>query len=169
MKKLSICPLGKVWVYCLKSLKKPSIYPLGKTPSAPSGRSLIALDPNSEITQWPSRFLELKDADIRGPGRDEDNEPSEGRTVSSWIWLVPKPSLPLETPRPDTNTNTDIPSDDLSTGAASGEEVAVSIRAHWARCQARAERYEEEVELTVEEMRRTLEFFKWKSHWWLTL
>ena len=36
MKELSICPLGKVWVYCLKSLKKPSIYPLGKTPSAPS-------------------------------------------------------------------------------------------------------------------------------------
>ena len=36
MKKLSICPLGKVWVNCLKSLKKPSIYPLGKTLSAPS-------------------------------------------------------------------------------------------------------------------------------------
>lgn len=52
---------------------------------------------------------------------------------------------------------------------ASGEEVAVSIRAHWARCQARAERHEEEVELTLEEMRRTIEFFKWKSRWWLEL
>jgi len=38
LKKLSICPLGKVWVNYLKSLKKPSIYPLGKTPSAPSVR-----------------------------------------------------------------------------------------------------------------------------------
>jgi len=36
LNELSICPPGKVWVYCLKSLKKPSIYPLGKTPSAPS-------------------------------------------------------------------------------------------------------------------------------------
>jgi len=35
LKELSICPLGKVWVSCLKSLKKPSIYPLGKTPLPP--------------------------------------------------------------------------------------------------------------------------------------
>lgn len=128
-------------------------------------RALIALDPNSEVTQWSSRFLELKDTDIRGPGRDVD-EPSDGRTVSSWIWLVNPSAL-----HPSTDPNTDDDPDDphLSTRAASGEEVAVSIRAHWARCQARAERYEEEVELTVEEMRRTLEFFKWKSRWWLTL
>jgi len=32
-----------VWVNCLKSLKKPSIYPLGKTPSAPS---VLVLDRN---------------------------------------------------------------------------------------------------------------------------
>jgi len=36
LNELSIRPLGKVWVNCLKSLKNPSIYPLGKTPSAPS-------------------------------------------------------------------------------------------------------------------------------------
>ena len=29
--------MGKLRVYCLKTLKKPSIYPLGNTPSAPSG------------------------------------------------------------------------------------------------------------------------------------
>jgi len=45
LKKLSICPLGKVWVNCLKSLKKPSIYPLGKTPSAPSVRDPQVLVP----------------------------------------------------------------------------------------------------------------------------
>ena len=118
-------------------------------------RALLALDPTGRITHWTPRFLELKDADIRGPGREED-EPSEGQTVSSWIWLVPKPSSASDM-------------SGLSTSAASGEEVAASIRAHWARCQARAERYEEEVELTIEEMRRTLEFFKWKSQWWLAL
>ena len=123
-------------------------------------RALIALDPKGKITKWTPRFLELKDADIRGPGRDKD-EPSEGQTLSSWIWLVPKSD------RSHVGTNPD--ESNLSIRAASGEEVAVSIRAHWARCQARAERYEEEVELTIEEMRRTLEFFKWKSQWWLGL
>lgn len=123
-------------------------------------RALVALDPNGAINQWTTRFLELKDADIRGPGRDDD-EPSEGRTVSSWIWLVPNAS------HGGTGANSDGPN--LSQRAASGEELAVSIRAHWARCQARAERYEEEVELTVEEMRRTLDFFAHKSRWWLEL
>ena len=41
LNELSICPLGKVWVNCLKSLKKPSIYPLGKTPSAPSDKEEV--------------------------------------------------------------------------------------------------------------------------------
>lgn len=130
--------------------------------------ALIALDPNDEIAQWTSRFLELKDSDIRGPGKSED-DPSEGQTVSSWIWLIAKPSKPLNTsghPNPSANNPE---GSDLSIRAAGGEEVAVSIRAHWARCQARAERYEEEVQLTVEEMRRTLEFFKWKSRSWLAL
>ena len=40
---------------------------------------------------------------------------------------------------------------------------------HWARAQARAERYEEEVKLTVEEMGRTLQYFKWKSSWWQSI
>ena len=31
--------MGKLRVYCLKTLKKPSIYPLGNTPSAPSDTS----------------------------------------------------------------------------------------------------------------------------------
>ena len=134
-------------------------------------RALIALDPNGEIKGWTSRFLELKDADISGPGKDpDDNNPSYGRTVSSWIWLVPKSPHSLDGSDPD-NSNAAANSDesDLSQRAASGEEIAISIRAHWARCQARAERYEEEVSLTLEEMRRTLEFFKWKSRWWLEL
>ena len=135
--------------------------------------ALLALDPEGGITQWASRFLELKDADIRGPGR-EDDEPSEGRIIPSWIWSVHKAPQALENSSTDGDTNHDTHTShpdtpDLSQRAANGDEVAISIRAHWARCQARAERYEEEVELTVEEMRRTLQFFKWKSQWWLKL
>ena len=134
-------------------------------------RALIALDPNGEINGWTSRFLELKDADISGPGKDaDDSKVSDGRTISSWIWLVPKPPHPLNGSHPDdSSTATNSAESDLSQRAASGEEITISIRAHWARCQARAERYEEEVSLTLEEMRRTLEFFKWKSRWWLEL
>jgi len=36
LKKPTICPLGILWVYCLKTLKKLSICLLGMTPSAPS-------------------------------------------------------------------------------------------------------------------------------------
>lgn len=132
-------------------------------------RSLTELDPDGKIIKWTSRFLELKDVDIRGPGREAD-EPSEGRVVPSWIWLIHKasPSSEKSGADGDPNPNPSHPeTSDLSQRAATGEEVAVSIRAHWARCQARAERYEEEVQLTVEEMRRTLQFFKWKSARWL--
>ena len=44
-----------------------------------------------------------------------------------------------------------------------------SHRAHWARAQARAERYEEEVMLTVEEMGRNLKYFEWKKSWWQSI
>jgi len=43
------------------------------------------------------------------------------------------------------------------------------MRVHWAKCQARADRYEEEVALTVEEMGRTLRYFEWKKSMWLSL
>ena len=33
--------MGILRVYCLKTLKKPSIYPLGKTPSAPSVSTIV--------------------------------------------------------------------------------------------------------------------------------
>ena len=133
-------------------------------------RALIALDPTGGITKWTSRLFELKNDDICGPGREE-HETSEGLTLPSWIWRVPRSSMPSNAPSDDgaDPTPNDSEYTNLSERAASGEEIALSIRAHWARCQARAERYEEEVDLTVEEMRRTLEFFKWKSNWWLSL
>jgi hypothetical protein len=36
----------------------------------------------------------------------------------------------------------------------------------WAQAKARAERWDEEVSLTVEEMRRVLCFLKWREQWW---
>ena len=63
-------------------------------------RALSALDPEGKkVIGWKCYFLELKDADIRGPDR-EVHETSEGQFQQSWIWTVspPRPSVPTPTP-----------------------------------------------------------------------
>jgi hypothetical protein len=40
------------------------------------------------------------------------------------------------------------------------------LRTEWAKSFARAARWEEEVSLLVEEMRRVLWFVRWKREWW---
>jgi len=138
-----------------------------------SRQAMLALDPSQQFSPtWMHRFRELGDNDVRGPGCDSDDK-SEGMFQPSWIWLVPRqpggvpsngppPSGPA-TPGPDGSG-----SDPVST-AAEDLEVVDSMRVHWAKCQARADRYEEEVALTVEEMGHTLRYFKWKKSQWLSL
>lgn len=43
----------------------------------------------------------------------------------------------------------------------------LALRVEWAKAKARADRWEEEVVLLDEEMRRSLEFCKWKASWWV--
>lgn len=127
--------------------------------------AMLALDPCEKVSPgWPKRFQVLEDADVRGPGRSP--EESEGKYQPSWIWLVamqtnhgtdPSPDEPGPSTATDPSTHLDNP------------EVADAMRVHWAKCQARADRYEEEVQLTVEEMGRTLQYFKWKQAQWLSL
>lgn len=129
-------------------------------------RALLALDPSEKLSHgWAQRFRVLEDADVRGPGRDLLKE-SDGTFQPSWIWLVPMQTsyAPGDEPppkNPSTATGTNSSLDD--------PEVADAMRVHWAKCQARADRYEEEVTLTVEEMGRTLRYFEWKRSWWLSL
>lgn len=141
--------------------------------------AMLALDPGEKLCPgWKRRFQKLNDSDIRGPGRATGD--SEGQFVPSWIWLVPRltPPTPATASSKDlaTTTHTSPLPDDEATTTAAAEQVAAndaelanSMRVHWAKCQARAERYEEEVALTVEEMGRTLSYFEWKRSWWLTL
>ena len=61
------------------------------------------------------------------------------------------------------------PSIILATNSTNSNVISQDFeRSRWAKCQARVEQYEEEVELTVEEMGRTLRYFKWKQDWWLS-
>ena len=144
--------------------------------------AMLALDPDQRLSPgWMNRFRELDGKDIRGPGREE-NDTSEGQFKPLWIWLVPHLSHPSAVSHPPASSHPPAvshppaasPSNATTppvneSAAASNPEVADSMRAHWAKCQARAERYEEEVSLTVEEMGRILSYFEWKWSWWLSL
>jgi hypothetical protein len=106
--------------------------------------TLLAADPGGS---WVDRLQDLKDADVRGPGKD-DFTSSNGRFEQSWIWLVPHARSEAE--------------------ADSSEEVAdEGMRVEWAKSLARKNRWEEEVLITEEEMRRVVCYYEWKESWWL--
>jgi len=64
----------------------------------------------------------------------------ETRRELSWIWQVPR-----------------------STDEQDDDDI---LHAEWAKSRARAQRMSEEVLRLKEEMRRVLEFLKWKARWW---
>jgi hypothetical protein len=45
-------------------------------------------------------------------------------------------------------------------------ELFLALRIEYAKAHARARRYVEEEELVLEEMRRTLQYLRWKAGWW---
>lgn len=105
--------------------------------------ALSNLDPNGT---WCSRFRVLRTKDISGPGKDDDGT-SNGRFEPSWIWLVPR----VES-APDM-------------GESEGH-LDDSMGPEWAKSQARMKRWEEEVDIIEEEMRRVIAYHEWKAGWW---
>lgn len=106
--------------------------------------ALLALDPTGS---WSISLKELKNGDIRGPGKD-DNDPhtSNSRYEPSWIWLVTRVAE--------------------SSSADHIEDFNNSMRVEWAKSRARMLRWKEEELLVQEEMRRVLEHLSWKAEWW---
>lgn len=124
------------------------------------------LDPNEEKLPWKAWFLVLRKEDVRGPGREDETE-SQGRYQPSWIWLVPPSPIPpfiLGVDPSDTPSST--PTLPLPETPMSADEVQDCMRVEWTKQMARARRYEEEVILLVDEMRRTLTFLLKKAEWW---
>ncbi|KAI0245298.1 hypothetical protein BJV78DRAFT_1277455 [Lactifluus subvellereus] len=96
---------------------------------------------------WQFKKLnDLKDNDIRGPGKD-DNGSGNSHFEPSWIWLVPR-----------VHSGPDM--------ADSKQVLDDSLQVEWAKVQARKQRWEEEVLLIQEEMRRVVMFHEWKARWW---
>lgn len=106
--------------------------------------ALLHLDPNESFSRWKKDLKELRREDIRGPSR-ESNETSESRQQASWIW---------QTASLKNSTGVNDP------------DLQAIMRVEWCKATARAERFREEVELVVEEMRRTLMFFEWTADNW---
>ncbi|KAI6151215.1 hypothetical protein BKA82DRAFT_3975358 [Pisolithus tinctorius] len=65
----------------------------------------------------------------------------EGYRTTSWIWAC-------------------------GTVASGDEGMIEALRIEWAKARARAARWSEEVELLLEEMRRTEKFLEYKAQWW---
>jgi hypothetical protein len=121
-------------------------------------KALIRLDPTGD---WQETYLELKDSDNRGPGKDiEERGVGDGSYFRSWIWL----------PNPRAPASSDIAAGEegaLDEEGVLQEDVNEAIRVEWTTSYARLERWNEEVELLQEEMRRTVMFLEWKSQSWV--
>ncbi|TDL14200.1 hypothetical protein BD410DRAFT_691972, partial [Rickenella mellea] len=107
--------------------------------------AILALATESDVDVL-KRFEVLNDADIRGLGREDAD--LEGRRVMSWIWRVA------------------VGNRDGEGGGADDDDVNEDMRIEWTKTRARAQRWDEEVTLVFEEMRRTLAFFEWRARFW---
>ncbi|PPQ80537.1 hypothetical protein CVT24_002657 [Panaeolus cyanescens] len=108
--------------------------------------ALLVLDGNGA---WRKTFHELRDEDIRGPGKDVDD--SHGKHLVSWIWLTRRSKT--------SGTQEDA-------AGSSVDLLDEGLRVEWAQSRARSHRWEEEVQLLLEEMRRVVDYLTWKSAWW---
>jgi hypothetical protein len=109
--------------------------------------ALLSLDPSGG--NWKERLRELdKKKDIRGPGRDPDDQTSKGRYEISWIWTVTRP----------VNNSPDESED--------SEALNTSLRPEWTKAKARRDRWDEEWQLVQEEMRRVVAYLEWRALWW---
>lgn len=102
--------------------------------------ALLRLDPGGD---WTKLYPALTDDDNRGPMKEQaEVSSSDGKYMPSWIWRS-------------------------NSTAISREEVNEDMRVEWAQCMARADRWEEEVILLQEEIRRVVHFLQWRSSDWL--
>jgi len=112
--------------------------------------ALLQLEPSAG---WQDLYPALEDCDNRGPGKEpEEVSTSDGRYTPSWIWL----------------SNSNTAAGDPTQSTISPDEVNEDMRVEWAQCIARADRWEEEVLLLQEEMRRVVRFLEWKSNDWIS-
>ncbi|KAA1479985.1 hypothetical protein DENSPDRAFT_789779, partial [Dentipellis sp. KUC8613] len=126
--------------------------------------ALDALDPDPQAN-WRTRLLPMQYKDMVDPSGDDEDKAEvkgkkgkrqaalgEGRREVPWIWCVPQ------------SLTGSIPNQDVM----SAEEIHESMRATYAKSRARVRRWNEEVLLLLEEMRRSVAFLQWKASLWFS-
>jgi hypothetical protein len=140
-------------------------------------KALLALDPTG---QWSEVYQALDLAkDVTGPGRDpQEDVVGEGKYVQSWIWngLLGKSfqetltarGTPTEDPptEPFTDPESSHQPQSSEPSTTTIKQMNEVLRVEWSRLNARADRWEEEYALLVEEMRRTIAYLQWKANDW---
>ncbi|KAJ7314860.1 hypothetical protein DFH08DRAFT_917800 [Mycena albidolilacea] len=130
--------------------------------------ALVNLGPLLEERDWKLKLRPLSHDDVRQRPRATFSDPDhktrkkrkkrdtpaqaaealrkkrEEERPASWIWLA-----------------------QLSEEEGSQTAMAEALQIEWAKTRARAWRWTEEVDLVEEEMRRVLEFQRWKAGWWI--
>lgn len=139
---------------------------------------------------WSERMKELKEEDVRGVSEKAMNEAErqsynfalqqanirptlatnrtlkekpDGTHTISWIWT--SANVLDEKSDPGLQTGMYGPSFMLSSFFPH-QPYPQALQVEWAKARARAERWEEEVQLVYEEMRRTIVYCRWKANWW---
>lgn len=130
-----------------------------------SRRALTVLAPLlSKGTLWEKVLLPLEAGDVRGLSVADMGD-SEGRRKLSWIWTTHGIATGID----DDERLHDCKS--LSCISMfvflETDETFIALRVEWCKSRARAMRWDEEVELLQEEMRRVLQFFEWQRAWWM--
>ena len=123
-------------------------------------QALLALDPVQTLApNWGQYFLPLDELHLRAPVRNKA-QPSEGRTEYAWIWIAPRPpplpSTLMGTPLSDPRLAVPAPKSSTPPHKTLDADSQDFDHVQWAKCQARAEQYEEEVQLTVCQSHSTL-------------
>lgn len=137
-------------------------------------KALVVLDPAGS---WQKNLRPLLQQDIHAPIRGQatsvnvgkkrkggkGNLESEGRRTLSWIWRA----IPQTEGTSDEAINQELEEGSFSLSCLRKIlNYILGLRVEWAKSLARAERWEEEVLLLREEMRRVLVVFEHQAQWW---
>ncbi|KAG2037090.1 hypothetical protein BDR03DRAFT_934153 [Suillus americanus] len=106
-------------------------------------RALTHLSRQLDRVGWERKLLPLKKSDLRPMG--DLGGCTQGTAIMSWIWHVHG-----------------IPSDN----GDRFQDSRLALRIEWCKTRARRNRWFEEIQLLLEEMRRVLEFLDWQTKWW---
>ncbi|KAJ7213821.1 hypothetical protein B0H12DRAFT_1242227 [Mycena haematopus] len=117
--------------------------------------ALVSLGKEVKHNEWERTLLPLAEDDVRGLPQTTFHDPERKSKKKrrkkakmdrplSWIWA---------TRGEDWDPGSDVAMNE-------------AVRIEWAKTRARAMRWEEEVDLLEEEMRRIQQFLQWRSDWW---